>query len=79
MVDPSLFDWKSLHVTETSLAVAFLTGVASVNQTSVIVKTLDLCDRYLIASAETMNICNILIAAATGAALTAGCSPIRVW
>lgn len=30
MVDPSAFDWKSLHVAEVSLAVAFLSGIASV-------------------------------------------------
>jgi hypothetical protein len=30
MIDPSVFDWKSLHVAEVSLAVAFLSGVASV-------------------------------------------------
>ena len=30
MVEPSSFDWKSLHVAEVSLVVAFLAGVASV-------------------------------------------------
>lgn len=30
MVEPSSFDWKSLHVAEVSLVVAFFTGVASV-------------------------------------------------
>jgi hypothetical protein len=30
MVEPSSFDWKSLHVAEVSLVVAFLTGIASV-------------------------------------------------
>jgi hypothetical protein len=30
MFDPSPFDWKSLHVAEISLVVAFLSGVASV-------------------------------------------------
>lgn len=30
MIDPSAFDWKSLRVAEVSLAVAFLSGVASV-------------------------------------------------
>ena len=77
MVDPSSFDWKPLHITEISLVVAFLTGVASVNQPNSVLKTLDLCDRSLIASPGTMSICNILIAAATVAALTAGCSPVR--
>jgi hypothetical protein len=30
MFEPSPFDWKSLHVAEVSLVVAFLTGIASV-------------------------------------------------
>jgi hypothetical protein len=38
MADPSAFDWKSLHIAEVSLAVAFLSGVASVILSSMSLK-----------------------------------------